>query len=154
MFKRYEKVEGFTTLKGSDGLFSINTEGQIKDISGSNIKYTYDSEGYAIVNCLGWNGKQTYRVADLMAIQFKQLHIPSENYKDIEAFHIDDNKSYLHASNIGYRFKCGKIEYVGSPGYYYVPGLTFIAINEQGSIYNTYSHKHIVTGKQIGRAHV
>lgn len=139
MFKRYEKVEGFTTLKGSNSLYTINVEGQIKDIKGNDIPYTKDSENNLLVHCLGWDGERIYRVADLMVIQFKQLYIPIEDYKEIEAFYIDNDKTHLHASNIGYRFKCGKLPYKSMPGCYYVPSLTFLAINEQGNLYNTIS---------------
>ncbi len=143
MFKRYEKVEGFTTLKGSGGLYSIDVNGQIKDTGGTDVKYSDDEEGYLIVHCLGWDGERDYRVADLVAIQFKQLCIPKVHYSEIKAFHIDDNKYNIHASNIGYRFIKGPVEYIGCPGYYYIPGYTFAVINKEGGIYNTVSNKFL-----------
>lgn len=137
MFKRYEKVEGFTTLKGSNGLYSINVEGQIKNIDGFDVQYSKDSEGNALVHCLGWAGEQVYRVADLIVIQFKELYLCEKHYNEINAFHIDGNKMNLCASNIGYRFKCKRIPYEVRPGSFYVPSLTFLAITEDGRIFNT-----------------
>jgi hypothetical protein len=151
MFKRYENTEGFIELKGSNNQYFINVDGCIKDASGSSIPYNLDHEGYATVHCLGWDGEREYRIADLMVIQFKYLYIPIGDYDKITAFHIDSNKYNLHASNIGYRFKGGKLEYVKQPGFYYVPGLTKLAINSEGILYNTinntpvsmYISKHI-----------
>lgn len=129
-------IEGLTNLIGSNGKYLINNDGQIKDIKGNDIPVTRDSEGHKVVTCLGWAGHQEYRVIDLMALQFKNLQIPVEDYDKVIAFVIDGNKDNAHASNIGYRFKGGKLEFKKMPGFYYIPGFPYITINENGVVIN------------------
>lgn len=133
MFKRYVFVEGLTNLLGSNGKFLINNDGQIKDIKGNDLEYRRDDEGNRIVHCLGWAGERDYRVIDLVALQFKGLKIPKDDYDKVIAFTIDGNLDNTHAENIGYRFKGGKLE-VKKSGFYYVPGFTGIGINTDGLI--------------------
>lgn len=136
MFKRFVFIEGLTSLIGSNGKYLINNKGQIKDITGDDIPYTKDENGHKVVNCLGWAGEKDYRVIDLVALQFKGLQIPVEDYDKVIAFAIDGNKDNTHASNIGYRFKNGKLEFKELPGFYYVPGFPNVAINTQGESIN------------------
>lgn len=141
MFKRYVYAEGLTNLHGSNGKFLINTKGQVKDSDGNDIPFTLDGEGNKVVYCLSWDGERNYRVVDLMAIQFKNLHIPESAYNKVIAFYIDGNRENLHASNIGYRFEGGKLEVKECPGYYYVPGFTSVAVNIDGCLVSTRNFK-------------
>lgn len=134
MFKRYVYIEGLTNLHGSKGRFLINNDGQIKDIKGNDIEYRRDDDGNKIVYCLGWAGKQWYRVIDLVAIQFKSLYIPETDYDKVKAFVIDGNPDNTHSRNIGYRFTDGKLECKDYPGYFYIPGLTSSVINVTGDV--------------------
>ena len=144
MFKRYVFIEGLTSLLGSNGKFLINNDGQIKDIKGNDIPFWRDDSGNRVVHCLGWDGERDYRIIDLVAIQFKSLHIPAEDYDKVIAFTIDKNPDNIHASNIGYRFKGGKLPYKEKEGFYYVPGITIAAINIDGIILNV-KNNHIYT---------
>lgn len=137
MFKRYAFIEGLTNLLGSKGQYLINNDGQIRDIKGNELSYQRDVDGNKIVHCLGWDGQRDYRVIDLVALQFKSLYIPQSDYDKIIAFTIDDNPDNTHARNIGYRFKDGKLECKECPGFYYIPGFTSSAINEQGITINS-----------------
>ena len=132
MFKRYEYIEGLTNLLGSNGKFLINNDGQIKDIKGNDIEIRRDDEGNKVVTCTSWDGTREYRVIDLVALQFKGLCIPQEDFDKVIAFTIDGNPENTHASNIGYRFQGGKLEFKSMPGFYYVPGMTSVAINYEG----------------------
>lgn len=134
MFKRYYYVEGLTNLLGSKGQYLISNEGRILDNKGYELSSTEDDEGHKVVHCLGWDGERSYRVIDLIAIQFKCLSIPQLEYGKVIAFLIDGDKNNLHARNIGYRFKDGKLEVNGYPGYYYIPGYTAAAINKDGEL--------------------
>lgn len=142
MFKRYVFIEGLTNLLGSRGKFLINNDGQIKDIKGNDIPFWCDDSGNKVVHCHGWDGERDYRIIDLVAIQFKSLHIPIEDYNKIMAFTIDGNPNNTHASNIGYRFKEGKLAYKEREGFYFVPGTTIAAINIHGIIVNV-KNNHI-----------
>ncbi len=132
MFERYNYTKGLTNLIKSDKEYMINILGQIKDKNGNDIKTSKDENGDIIVNVKSWNGFTSYRVIDLMVFHFKFLTIPEEFYHHIKAFVIDGNKENLHASNIGYRFKEGKLEVPSYPGFYYIPMFTDRAINING----------------------
>ena len=148
MFKRYVFIEGLTNLLGSHGKYLINIEGQIKDIKGNDINYRRDDEGQKVVHCIGFDGERDYRVIDLVAIQFKSLHIPFEDYGKIIAFVIDGDPDNIHARNIGYRFQGGKLPYKALKGFYYVPSFTILAINKQGTVVNTKTN-HFLTYNTI-----
>ena len=137
MLKRYVYLEGLTNLLGSGGKYLINNDGQIKDIKGNDIQVRLDGDGHKVVNCVGFDGLRDYRVIDLVAIQFKGLYIPVEDYNKVIAFCIDGNKENTHASNVGYRFEGGKLEYKPCPGFYYIPGFTRGAINIDGVLVST-----------------
>jgi len=135
MFKRYVYIEGLTNLIDSKGEFYINILGNVKDRFGENISTELDSDGNITVKVLSWDGRRDYRVIDLVAIHFKDLHIPKEKYNDVIAFTLDSDKKNIHASNIGYRFK-EKIEAKDFSGFYHVPAFTKIALNELGEVIN------------------
>jgi hypothetical protein len=132
MFKRYVFAEGLTSLFSSNRKYLINTKGQIKDLEGNDLPYNKDIDGNKIVTCYGWDGFREYRVIDLIVVQYKFLSIPIDEYNKIVAFVIDGNPENTNASNIGYRFSSGLLEYKLRPGFYYVPGFTMLAINRDG----------------------
>lgn len=137
MFKRYLYMEGSTAIIGSGGENLIDNSGIVSCSDGQVIIHTYNDDGHQVVHCSGWDGKRDYRVIDLVAIQFKSLCIPEDDYRKVIAFVIDGNPDNTHAFNIGYRFKDGKLEYRPLSGFYYVPGMTSIVINEDGVILNS-----------------
>ena len=132
MFKRYVFLEGLTSLHGSNGKYLINNDGWVTNNNGVHLPVTLDEDGHKTVVCKSWDGERRYRIIDLVAIQFKSLYIPQEDYNKVIAFCIDGNKENTHASNIGYRFQGGKLEVKGHPGYYYIPGYTYSAVNIDG----------------------
>lgn len=142
MFKRYIYIEGLTSLTNSDGKFSINIFGRVKDVYAEDIPTRKDEEGNLIVNVKSWDGVRDYRVIDLVAIHFKDLYIPKENYNDVIAFPMDGDKTNVHAKNIGYRFK-NKIEVKEFPNFYHIPGFTKYAINEKGKVINLVKKQQI-----------
>lgn len=140
--RSYEYFEGVTNLQGSGGSALINVQGQIFDSKGKELPYGENQEGDKTVVCPGWDGIREYRVIDLVALQFKRLVIGMENYGSVIAFVIDGDKQNTHASNVGYRFKGGKLEVKNHPGFYYVPGATGVAINASGVLLRVLSNKY------------
>ena len=143
MFERYSYTKGLTNLIKSDKEYLINVLGQIKDKNGNDVKISKDNNGDIIVKVKSWNGFTFYRVIDLMALHFKFLTIPEEFYHHVKAFVIDGDKENLHATNIGYRFKDGKLEVPNYPNFYYIPMFTDRAINIDGELLN------VKTGEKI-----
>ena len=150
MFKRFIQTQGLTNLKGSQGEYVIGITGNILDTNGNKIETRKDSDGHHIVRVKGWNGLRDYRVIDLMAIQFKGLVIPEKDYDKVVAFCIDGNKDNLHAENIGYRFKDGKLAVDNQDGFYYIPGYPRCAINEHGSLINVTTTKVLSLRQTLG----
>lgn len=142
MFKRYKYVEGLTSLLGSNKRYYINIFGKVHDFWGAEVPTKIDHEGYAIVNVEGWDGKRDYRILNLMAIQFKQLDIPKESYNDVIGFPMDGDKNNHHANNVAYRFK-NRIQALGHPGYFHIPGHTRCAISEEGNLVNVRMNKKV-----------
>ena len=135
MFKRYVFTEGFTNLLWSNGKYLININGQIKDIEGNDVDYRRDDEGHLTVHCSGWDGERSYRVVDLIAIQFKDLRISELDYVKVKAFVIDGDKNNTHAGNVGYRFIGGPLEHRQFPGLFYIPSMTSRCMDVSGNVY-------------------
>lgn len=140
MFKRYVYAEGLTSLTDSGNDFYVNINGKVLDRWGEEVPIKINDENDCVVNVVSWDGDREYRILDLMAIQFKDLHIPKINYNDIVAFPVDGNHQNLHARNVGYRFK-DKIEVRNFPGFYYVPAFTKYAVNVNGLLLNVGKQK-------------
>lgn len=142
MFKRYAYCEGLTSLVESNSLYFITVKGVVKNHWGDNVPLKKDKDGYDTVEVLCWDGFRHYRIIDLMTLQFKDIHIPKENYNDIVSFPIDGNKQNVNARNIGYRFK-NRIEVKENPGFYHIPGFTRFAISRKGELYNVLKKKTV-----------
>lgn len=135
VFKRYISYPGYLEVVGSQGKYKINCYGVVRDTLDNIIHTKRNQKNELIVNILAWDGVRDYRVIDLIAVHFKDIFLPEKYYNEIEAFLANGDKLDIHPSNIGYRFKCGKIEHEDYKGYYYVPGFTKAIINEQGDTY-------------------
>lgn len=142
MFKRYTYTEGLTSLVDSGGNFYINIYGKVLDKWGQDVPVKVNDENDLVVDVFSWDGQREYRILDLMAAQYKGLHIPKRNYNDVVAFPVDGDKNNVHANNVGYRFK-EKIEVSNFPGFYYIPAFTRSAISEDGRLLNVSKQKII-----------
>lgn len=131
MFKRYVKIDGLTPVSINKD-YLISNSGNIVSKDGDEVKKDKDQEGFVTVTLHGPDGDCKYRLAWLMVIQFKALHIPVGEYDKVIPFHIDGDKENLHAANIGYRFKDGKLECKKYPGYFHIPTFTSYVINDKG----------------------
>lgn len=130
MLKKYRYFEGLTSLKFSAKGTLINYLGQIKDVMGNDLPRQRDSEGHWCVDVDSWNGFGSYKIIDLVAIQYKELNLPLELLPEVVTFCIDGDKENVSASNVGYRFKSGKLEHPDYPGFYYIPGFMNYGIDE------------------------
>ena len=119
MFKRFVYIEGFTNLVDSGNHFAIDVSGNVINSKGLSVPSKTNAEGDLVVTVISWDGYREYRVIDLVALVFKDLRIPKEQYCKVVAFVIDGNKQNTHASNVGYRFT-DPIEVPDFPGFYYI----------------------------------
>ena len=137
MFTRYRITgEGLTNLFESNNQYLINIYGQVKDKFGNDVPSKLDADGHVTVNVTSWDGQRDYRVIDLMVFQYKTPQIEKTDYDKVIAFAIDGNKSNLNASNVGYRFKGGRLEHPRYPGFFYIPMVTMYVMNIAGDVYN------------------
>lgn len=143
MFRKYWYFEGLTNLRFSTQGFYINYLGQIKDKMGNDIPREKDVDGHWVVEVDSWNGLGKYRIIDLMTFQFKNISIPRELLGEIVSFVIDGDKDNVHANNLGYRFRNGKLEVPNHKGFYYIPSFTGLGINEKLELINIKSGKKI-----------
>lgn len=132
MFEKYWKVDGFVSVPNSKQNFYINVEGKMLSPIGNQVEYSTDDDGHAQVFADLWDGLRHYRVIDLVAIVFKRISIPCELWNEVSGFPIDGDKTNLHASNVGYRFRNGPLACPRYPSFYYIPMFTKYAIDEEG----------------------
>lgn len=139
MFSRYEFKKAKFQLVGNNSGCTINFDGLILDKYYKPLSTFMDSDGFLSIEIEGYLGWKIYRIIDLMVIQFKKINLDQSQIDEIIAFNIDGDKGNLKVSNIGYRFKSGKVECLGHKGFYHIPSLTRYAINEGGEVINTLS---------------
>lgn len=83
----------FEDIKGYEGLYKINRNGEVKSCNNDNNKlFHFDKDGYKICSMLG-RPKKVHR---LLAIQF----IPNDDLTKIEIDHIDRNRSNNDLKNL------------------------------------------------------
>ncbi len=120
--------------------FSVDGVGKIYDSKNCEIKTTL-KQGVRYVELEWVNGKKKYPVALVVLVCFNKLGLPEHLYSEVEPLFKDGNTENLSPGNLLYKFKPGKLEVEGYPGYYYVPFFVKYAINEEGLLLN------IETGK-------
>lgn len=138
MLSKFNQTKPAVKIKGGDGKCFVTYLGAVKDEFGNDLPYSLNSNNEKIVHVQFLDVVGTYRVVDLICLHFKDFeHFDKNLLNDIIAFNIDGDVNNLHASNIGYHFKDGKLEVPGYDGFYYVPGFPRRAINRDGLIIST-----------------
>lgn len=160
MFSRFEFKKADFRLKGNQDGVQISFDGKIVDKNLNLLEILLDEDGYPSVEVTGYLGFRIYRIIDLMAIQFKKIHLDESQLDEVVAFNINDDVFDLRCKNIGYRFKSGKVESTHHEGYYHIPTFTNYVINKEGeirlngsdkivSVYRTKPGKKNVTGGYV-----
>ena len=82
-------------------------------------------------------------IFELMALNFKYLDesIPEETQFEVIGFPLDGDWENRHASNVGYKFKGGKLENPKYPGFYIIPSHPCRSINYGGEIIGSINGK-------------
>lgn len=136
MFEKYcEKNEEFVRVNWLDSECNVfvNRSGQVFDsVSGLLARSVNHKNEYIVTTSL-WGGTQSYLVSMLVLVAFGKIKLPYRYFDLVEPFHIDNDKTNLHPSNIGYRY----IEPIESPlhqGFYYIPFFNRYLISKEGEV--------------------
>lgn len=136
MFEKYcEKNEEFVRVNwlGNDSNVFVNRHGQVFDSTSGPLVRSINHKNEYVVTADLWNGKTTYLVSMLVLVAFGKLKLPFRYFDRVEPFHIDNNKTNLHPSNIGYRY-VEPIESHKYPGFYYIPFFNRYLLNREGVV--------------------
>lgn len=136
MFEKYcETNEEFARVNclGSERKVFVNRSGQVFDSTKGLLTRTVNHKNeYTVITNL-WNGTTTYLVSMLVLVAFGKLKLPYRHLDKVEPFHIDNDKTNLHPSNIGYRYT-EPVESPEHPGFYYIPFFNRYLINKEGEV--------------------
>lgn len=151
MLRRYDMTKTVKPIIGGDGKTSISCSGFVKDENMDNVPSFIGDDGFEYVNIRFLDVVDDYRIIDLMACHFKFLEdvMTFEELKQVNGFFINStilNKH--HASNIGYRFREGKLPCSVNSDYYFVPGYPTRGINKDGEIISSLDGEKRVWGIQ------
>lgn len=137
MLKRFDKSLVVKPIRGSGDKFHITLKGQVMDHLGNDVKTFQDEEGFECVSLI-FLGKETIkRVVDLTAIHFKFMDdLSDEEVEQVIGFYVNGDKTHTHASNVGYRFKHGRLPVKGYGGYFHIPGFLSFGLNSAGRCIN------------------
>ena len=129
-FLNVERIEIPTTL----GFFTIGLDGIIKNKYDQEEHNYTNRDGDLVVMINLWNGYKEYTIAFLMAISFKPVHIPIDQWNKIGLLFEDGNKLNIHPSNLIWKFDIRGIFNKKYPGYRIIPGFTNYGINSKGDV--------------------
>lgn len=155
MLKRFDDSLIIKPIRGNDQGYVININGIVKNRFMDNVETTLNEDGDKCVSLTYLNKPGTYRVVDLMASHFKFMDKLNDNQlEQVIGFHVNGEKDHFHASNIGYRFKGGKLEVSDHKGFYHIPGVITHAINERSELINVKNGKKLNWYKTSGYGNV
>lgn len=143
MLERYIETEDFLKLPLSGGRYLIKLNGEIKDdATGCVLIPRSDSLGELVIFIDWLKGPAEYKLAFVLAVTFKPLHLPSSLWSEPTLMFRDDNVKNIHPSNLIWKFPIG-LESKRYPGYAFIPGFSRYLINKEGVVL------HHLTGNQI-----
>lgn len=105
------------------------------------VKYKNDNDEWCVISSF-WVEPKEYLLSFIIAISFRNFHIPFENWNDVYYEHIDHNKNNISPFNLVCYFKI-KIPCKLLHGFYYIPGFSRYVINELGEVYNSLTNKRM-----------
>lgn len=133
MLNRYLNVKRIE-IPTSNGFYSIGLDGVIKNIYDKEEHNYINRDGDLVVMINLWSGYKEYAIAFLVAISFKPIHIPVEQWNNIGVIFADLNNLNIHPKNLIWKFPPNGIRTFKYPSYRIIPGFTRYAINRKGDV--------------------
>lgn len=134
MFEKSVISKSLIEFPFSKGFYYITVKGDVLREDGDKLPVTLSKDSQPGVFAELWNGGGFYLIADLMAIVFKNVQLPTSHWKEVEGFYIDGDVNNRHASNIGYRFRTHPLPSEKYPNYFHVPFFTQYVMNKKGEL--------------------
>lgn len=122
-------------IPSGSGKLYVNKNGQVFDVNRGLLPIRLNGVGERVISATLWDGERDYLVSLLVLLVYGKLKLPRHLLNQVEPFHIDNNPTNYHPSNIGYRFK-EPIECKEHPGYYYIPFFSNYVISKVGMVIN------------------
>lgn len=132
MFERYLHKEKLPVPETKDK-YTITLDGEIFRTDGSRVNEFRDPANNRVVNIWWYGRTQNIGVAFLVAMTFKPLFIPVEQWGLLRVWFFDGNPDNVHASNLMWKYPVG-LECLTRPGFYYIPCYSRYVINRQSEI--------------------
>jgi hypothetical protein len=132
MFKRYLQSEKLPIPETKDK-YVITLNGEVFRTDGSRVNEFRDPANNRVVNIWWYGRTQNIGVAFLVAMTFKPLFIPVEQWGLLRVWFFDGNPDNVHASNLMWKYPVA-LECSTRPGFYYIPCYSRYAINHQSEI--------------------
>lgn len=93
-------------------------------------------DGISYVEIDWYRGPGLYDAGLAVMCALKAINIPIYLLDKAYSLYIDGNPENVKRENLLYRFKGGRLEVPGCPGYYFIPFHSRYAINEEGLVIN------------------
>jgi hypothetical protein len=132
MFERYLHKEKLPIPETKDK-YVITLNGEVFRTDGSRVNEFIDPANNRVVNIWWYGRTQNIGVAFLVAMTFKPLFIPVEQWGLLRVWFFDGNPDNVHASNLMWKYPVA-LECLTRPGFYYIPCYSRYAINYQGDV--------------------
>lgn len=87
-------------------------------------------DGISYVKLDWYRGPGLYDAGLVVMRKLHAINIYEDLLDEAHSLYIDGNPENIKRENLLYRFKNGKLEHKGYPGYYYVPFFTHYVMNE------------------------
>lgn len=143
MLERYLHIDGFLQVPISGGKYRIDTNGILLDKNNNKIQQYLNSNDELVVSINLWDRYQEYKIALIVAITFKKIHVPYHRWHQLDILHIDNNKNNVHPGNLVWKFPLGGLLHTTLDGFAYIPGYSKYVISKEGKILHAHSGKEI-----------
>jgi hypothetical protein len=142
MFERHIETEDFLRIPLSANMYFINKYGQIEDSEKNEIETTSDTDNNPVAWLYLWEGWKHYKVAMLIMLTFKPVHIPSSYWPKLNVLFLDNDNKNISLLNLVWKFPIG-LESKRYPGYAFIPGYSRYVINKKGEVIKFLNSKQI-----------
>ena len=130
-----------------DGRYQITSAYEIFDLlTEKNISPTVNESGILEVALPSETPfENPISAAKLMALTFKTIHIPVDEWNKLTVLFEDGDASNLKPSNLIWKFPKGGIESKHWKGFYYIPAFSRYLISREGKVFSIRSHEILST---------